>query len=333
MFELAELPSRRSSLSRPASELAIRTPDLEPLEPSSTLLSRIGSVKKWSARTKHGMLSILHHLPLTIFLEPPIEREWDTRKINKGDGGLCLLLSPSISSFLQSNCLRQLKVEGGVLVQHLQMLFPLVSLMGKGRVYLTNNLIDRRNEFDPPLTPRASSSLSSYQQHHPLPPLPPPSHPESPQSTPQRTSNWFFRSAEAVSTSSSRVARSRSRNGNDGDAHASSRNAIGNFRTPNTSRTDISERGEETVKMNGKKRKEDGTTPTKLIKRKSFGFVHLGRGFSGHGGGEVVQRSGNEAGLGLEGVGEDDNRLMNQREKEKENEPSKEKEGTRSFMG
>ena len=28
------------------------------------------------------------------------------------------------------------------------------------------------------------------------------------------------------------------------------------------------------------------TTPTKLVKRKSFGFVHLGRGFGGHGGGE-----------------------------------------------
>lgn len=27
-------------------------------------------------------------------------------------------------------------------------------------------------------------------------------------------------------------------------------------------------------------------TPTKLVKRKSFGFVHLGRGFGGHGGGE-----------------------------------------------
>ena len=297
MFELAELPSRRSSLSRPASELAIRTPDLEPLEPSSTLLSRIGSVKKWSARTKHGMLSILHHLPLTIFLEPPIEREWDTRKINKGDDGLCLLLSPIISSFFQSNCLRQVKVEGKVLVQHMQTLFPLVSLMGKARVYITNNLIDRRNDFDPPLTPRASSSLSSYQQHHPLPPPPPPSHPESSQSTPRRTSNWFFRSAEAASTSSSRVVRSRS----------------GNLRTPNTSRTDISERGggEETSKMNGKKGKEDGTTPTKLIKRKSFGFVHLGRGFSGHGGGEVVQRSGDEAGLGLERVGEDDNPKRN----------------------
>ena len=28
------------------------------------------------------------------------------------------------------------------------------------------------------------------------------------------------------------------------------------------------------------------TTPTKLVKRKSFGFIHLGRGFGGHGGGE-----------------------------------------------
>jgi len=27
-------------------------------------------------------------------------------------------------------------------------------------------------------------------------------------------------------------------------------------------------------------------TPTKLVKRKSFGFIHLGRGFGGHGGGE-----------------------------------------------
>ena len=63
--------------------------------------------------------------------------------------------------------------------------------------------------------------------------------------------------------------------------------------------------------MNGKKGKEDGTTPTKLIKRKSFGFVHLGRKFSGHGGGEVVQRSGDEAGLGLERVGEDDNPKRN----------------------
>ena len=27
-------------------------------------------------------------------------------------------------------------------------------------------------------------------------------------------------------------------------------------------------------------------TPAKLVKRKSFGFVHLERGFGGHGGGE-----------------------------------------------
>jgi hypothetical protein len=132
------------------------------------------------------------------------------------------------------------------------------------------------------------------------------------------------------------VVRSRNRNGNGGDANASPRKAIGNLTAPNTSRTDISERGGETSKMNGKKQKEDGTTPTKLVKRKTFGFVHLGRAFSGHGGGEVVQRSGDEAGLGLERVGEDDNPkrnrrqslsrwLMDQRKRRKKTSPQKEK--------
>jgi len=46
------------------------------------------------------------------------------------------------------------------------------------------------------------------------------------------------------------------------------------------------------------------TTPTKLVKRKIFGFVHLGKGFGGHGGGEndVVGQSASRE------VGEDEER-------------------------
>ena len=81
--------------------------------------------------------------------------------------------------------------------------------------------------------------------------------------------------------------------------------------TPNASRSDLSERGETSVsrRMSGKGKASSGTayptlttmmTPTKLVKRKTFGFVHLGR--------EAVV------------------------EKEKEDSP-KAKEGSRSFMG
>ena len=68
-------------------------------------------------------------------------------------------------------------------------------------------------------------------------------------------------------------------------------------RTPDASLTDLSECGENSVgrKMDGKGRNSFAVsdarhptlmTPVKLVKRKSFGFVHLGRGFGGHGGGE-----------------------------------------------
>ena len=206
--------------------------------------------------------------------------------------------------------------------------------------------LDRWNEHDPRLTPRASSSLSSYQQQQqrPLPPLTsalsPPlydetSHP-TPQSLPQpelvvqqraASSSWFFRSAsknvnttttthtstgtntnsELGSTRSSpstgvvrsTSSRSRSRVGSRRDGDGNNGSTFYSARTPNASRTDLSERGERSVsrKMSGKGNNffaASGsrnsttamTTPTKLIKRKSFGFVHLGRGFGGHGGGE-----------------------------------------------
>ena len=90
--------------------------------------------------------------------------------------------------------------------------------------------------------------------------------------------------------------------GRDGDGNPSGNNSSTFYstRTPNASQTDLSERGESSVsrKMSGKGNDsfvESGTrnptltammTPAKLVKRKSFGFVHLGRGFGGHGGGE-----------------------------------------------
>ena len=112
-----------------------------------------------------------------------------------------------------------------------------------------------------------------------------------------------------------RSASSRSRNkvesGRDRDGNPTGNNSAFYLKTPNASQTDLSERGESSVcrKMSGKGKDSfvapgtgnpklptltAMTTPTKLVKRKSFGFVHLGRGFGGHGGGEneVVSRSG-----------------------------------------
>ena len=146
------------------------------------------------------------------------------------------------------------------------------------------------------------------------------------------SSNWFFRSASknvnttttthtgtgtntnselgstrsspstGVVRSTSSKSSSRVGSGRDGDGNPSGNNGSTFYstRTPNASRTDLSERGESSVsrKMSGKSNDffaASGTrnptrtamiTPAKLVKRKSFGFVHLGRGFSGHGGGE-----------------------------------------------
>ena len=50
------------------------------------------------------------------------------------------------------------------------------------------------------------------------------------------------------------------------------------------------------------------TTPTKLLKRKSFGFVHLGKGFGGHrgGGNEVMGESGGRKANEDDGKGKQD---------------------------
>ena len=63
-------------------------------------------------------------------------------------------------------------------------------------------------------------------------------------------------------------------------------------------------------------------TPIKLVKRNTFGFVHLGRGFGGHGGGEdeVVGRSERRNGMLEKG-------------KENEHEDHPKEKGARSFMG
>lgn len=99
----------------------------------------------------------------------------------------------------------------------------------------------------------------------------------------------------ASSRSRSKVKSGRGREGN---------NYAFYLRTPNASQTDLSERGESGKRKDSFVAAGTGnpkpptltamTTPTKLVKRKSFGFVHLGRGFGGHGGGEneVVSRSG-----------------------------------------
>ena len=101
--------------------------------------------------------------------------------------------------------------------------------------------------------------------------------------------------------STSTRSRSRVGSGRGGDGNPS-RNDNPTFystRTPNASRTDLSERGEGSVgrKMSGKGTRNPTLTammiPTKLVKRKSFGFVHLGKGAGGHWGGEneVVDHS------------------------------------------
>ena len=121
-------------------------------------------------------------------------------------------------------------------------------------------------------------------------------------------------------------------------------------RTPNGSRTDLNERedGSLSRKVSGRRKggkdvgvnsfgvtSGDGgsgiggisklptltptTTPTKLVKRKSFGFVHLGRGFGGHGGGEneVVGQSASRKVEGGE-VDEDEERKQAQQARMKD---------------
>ena len=94
-----------------------------------------------------------------------------------------------------------------------------------------------------------------------------------------------------------------------------------NFYSAKASRTDLTERreGVSVSRKSSEKRKDSviapgvknakfptltpTTTPTKLVKRKSFGFVHLGRGFSGH---EDGDRTLSETVGDKEGDGEQD---------------------------
>ena len=160
------------------------------------------------------------------------------------------------------------------------------------------------------------------------------------------SSNWFFRSASknsndtatthtstgttsnsglgstrsspstGVVRSTSTRSKSRVGSGRDGDGNPSTNDnpTFYSTRTPNASRTDLSERGDGSVsrKMSGKGTRNPTLTalmtPTKLVKRKSFGFVHLGRGVGGHGGGEneVVGRSRGKDAVEEDGEGKQD---------------------------
>ena len=199
-------------------------------------------------------------------------------------------------------------------------------ILNRRRV-LRPHLSSYRQEQQRPLPPLPSALSPLHDEA---------SHP-TPQSQPQpqlvqqfaASSNWFFRNAskngnstttthtstgtstnsELGSTHSSpstglvRSTSSKDRrrvgSGRDGDGNPPGNNSptFHSTRTPNASRTNLSERGESSAsrKMSGKGNDVSGSrnltltammTPAKLVKRKSFGFVHLGRGFGGHGGGE-----------------------------------------------
>ena len=94
--------------------------------------------------------------------------------------------------------------------------------------------------------------------------------------------------------STSTKTKSRVGSGRDEDGNPSGNNnsTFYSTRMPNASQTDLSERGEGSVsrKMSGKGTRNPTLTammtPTKLVKRKSLGYVHLGRGVGRHRGGE-----------------------------------------------